>query len=247
MEKRQSVKATAQVFAMCKKHTQQVHSFLLKSFSRFGKVILCILPILIVSLLFTHIHCVAYAAAPKLFGSVEFRGSMKNLKQWLNVQKRHYKSNILVSGSKLNSAMTFDQLKARLKGKDEMTQLKFVNNFWNRWPYKQDPQVYKAPDYWASPAEFKSKSGDCEDYAIAKYFTLRSLGFPMEKMRIVVVRDTILQLAHAVLAVYIGDEIYILDNLSKNVLPHTRIRNYIPHYSVNEKTRWMHVMPKKKK
>ncbi len=189
----------------------------------------------------------AHAASAKLFGSIEFKGSMKGLKQWLSVQKRHYKNNILKPGSKLNSGMTWDALKKRLEGKDPLTQIKFVNNFWNQWPYKQDTRAYKSADYWATPAEFKRTSGDCEDYAIAKYFTLRSLGFPMEKMRIVVVRDTILRLAHAILAVYIDGDIYILDNLSKNVLSHTRIRNYIPQYSVNEKNRWMHVMPKKKK
>ncbi len=189
----------------------------------------------------------AHAASAKLFGSIEFKGSMKGLKQWLNVQKRHYKNNILKPGSKLNSGMTWDALKKRLEGKDPLTQIKFVNNFWNQWPYKQDRRAYKSADYWASPAEFRKISGDCEDYAIAKYFTLRSLGFPMEKMRIVVVMDTILRLAHAVLAVYIDGDVYILDNMSKNVLSHTRIRNYIPQYSVNEKNRWMHVMPKKKK
>ncbi len=142
--------------------------------------------------------------------------------------------------------MTWDKLKEKLEGKSQLEQIKYVNNFWNQWPYKQDPTVYKKPDYWATPNEFKRNSGDCEDYAIAKYFTLRSVGFPMEQLRIVVLKDTILNLAHAILAVYIDDDIYVLDNLSKNVLSHTRIRNYIPQYSVNEKNRWMHVMPKKK-
>ncbi len=188
----------------------------------------------------------AHAASTKLFGSIEFKGSMKGLTQWLNVQKRHYKNNILKSGSKLNSGMTWDALKKKVEGKDPLTQIKIVNSFWNQWPYKQDPRAYKSPDYWATPAEFKKISGDCEDYAIAKYFTLRSFGFPMEKMRIVVVKDTILRLAHAILAVYIDGDVYILDNLSRNVLSHGRIRNYVPQYSVNEKNRWMHVMPKKK-
>ncbi len=186
------------------------------------------------------------AAAPKIFGSIEFKGSMKGLKQWLSVKDRHYKNDILKEGSQLNHGTSWDKLIGRMKGKSVLDQLKIVNNFWNQWPYKQDPVLYKSPDYWATPNEFKKKSGDCEDYAIAKYFTLRSAGFPVEQMRIVVVKDTILRLAHAILAVYVDDEIYILDNLSKNVLSHTRIRNYIPQYSVNEKNRWMHVMPKKK-
>ncbi len=193
-----------------------------------------------------HHHEAHAAAAPKIFGSIEFKGSMKGLKQWLSVKDRHYKNDILKSGSQLNHGTTWDKLIGRLKGKSVLDQLKLVNNFWNQWPYKQDPVLYKSPDYWATPSEFKKRSGDCEDYAIAKYFTLRSAGFPMEDMRIVVVKDTILRLAHAILAVYVDGDIYILDNLSKNVLSHKRIRNYIPQYSVNEKNRWMHVMPKKK-
>ncbi len=203
--------------------------------------------LIIISILFVFgMQSTAHAATPKLFGSIEFKGSMKGLKQWLSVKDRHLKNNILIPGSKLNHGTTWDSLMAKLKGKDTLTQLKIVNNFWNQWPYKQDPSVYKSPDYWATPAEFKKRSGDCEDYAIAKYFTLRSAGFPVSQMRIVVVKDTILRLAHAVLAVYVGEEVYILDNLSRNVLSHKRIRNYIPQYSVNENNRWMHVMPKKK-
>ncbi len=222
-------------------------NYCVKCFLRIFLSLLLCLGVNYFSLLTTPFTSKAYAAAvPRLFGSVEFKGSMKGLKQWLSVQERHYKNNILKPGSKLNSGTSWDSLKKKVEGKAHLPTIKIVNNFWNQWPYKQDPRAYKAPDYWATPAEFKRISGDCEDYAIAKYFTLRSFDFPMEQMRIVVVRDTILRLAHAVLAVYIDGDIYILDNLSRNVLSHTRIRNYIPQYSVNEKNRWMHVMPKKK-
>ena len=47
-------------------------------------------------------------------------------------------------------------------------------------------------------------------------------------------------LAHAVLAVYLGGEVYILDNLTDAVLPQGRIAHYVPYYSVNELTRWVH-------
>ncbi len=185
------------------------------------------------------------SAKLKLFGSIEFRGTLKGLPQWLRVQEKHFKNDILKDGVKLNAGTTWESLKAKVDGKPLIDQLKIINSFWNQWPYKQDPALYKAPDYWAAPYEFRKKSGDCEDYAITKYFTLRALGVPMEQMRVVVVKDTILNLAHAVLAVYIDGDAYILDNLSRNVLSHKRIRNYIPQYSVNEKNRWMHVMPKK--
>ena len=87
-------------------------------------------------------------------------------------------------------------------------------------------------------------SGDCEDYSIVKYYTLKALGVPVDDMRIVVVRETIRNIGHAVLAVYDGDDIYILDNLSEAVRPAQRIRNYVPQFSVNEKNRWVHVKPR---
>ena len=83
--------------------------------------------------------------------------------------------------------------------------------------------------------------GDCEDYAIAKYFALRQLGFDKEELRIVVLYDRIRNLGHAVLAVYGGNDILILDSLSNFITTHTRYRHYIPQYSMNETTRWAHV------
>ncbi len=188
----------------------------------------------------------AKVKAPKLFGSVEFRGSLKSLPQWAETKQRNLANDILVAGSALSSKTTWEDIEKATAGKTQLEQITYVNSFWNQWPYKQDPAAYKKADYWAAPYEFRRNSGDCEDYAIVKYFTLRKLGFPMEIMRIVVVEDTILNLAHAILAVYLDGDIYILDNLSRNVLSHTRVHNYIPRYSVNEEKRWMHVMPKKK-
>ena len=180
----------------------------------------------------------------RLFGTVEFRGPLKNLPQWDSVRERHEKNNIFVPGFKLNASVDWDKLKALLKGKPPLEMIKAVNSFWNQWPYKLDKTVYGKEDYWAAPYEFQKYSGDCEDYAIAKYYTLKEMGFSIDEMRIVVVKDTILNLGHAILAVYLEDDIYILDNIAKNVLSHTRIRNYQPQYSVSEKYRWVHVRPK---
>ena len=122
-----------------------------------------------------------------------------------------------------------------------LEKLNIVNRFWNLWPYCTDPEVYGKPDYWAAPYQFLSKSGDCEDYCIIKYFTLKELGVSIDDMRIVVVKETIRNIGHAILAVYDGDKIYILDNLSEAVRPAERVRNYVPQFSVNEKYRWVHV------
>jgi Bacterial transglutaminase-like cysteine proteinase BTLCP len=116
-----------------------------------------------------------------------------------------------------------------------------ANRFSNDWRYKADDQNYGRRDYWATPLEFLRHSGDCEDYAIVKYVSLRQLGFTPEQLRLVVVRDVVRDLAHAVLAVYLDGEVYILDNLTKAVLQQERISQYVPYYSINETTRWAHV------
>ena len=109
----------------------------------------------------------------------------------------------------------------------------------------EDIVNWKQQDYWEIPAEFLKKSGDCEDYSIIKYFTLKELGIAPESMRIVVVRDTIRNFAHAVLAVYVNGDAFILDNLSNSVLSHTKLRQYSPQYSVNEFGRWAHMKGRK--
>ena len=83
-----------------------------------------------------------------------------------------------------------------------------MNVLINRWPDRTDMDVWGVMDYWETPVEFFQKSGDCEDFAIAKYFALRDLGFPASQMRIVVLKDTLRNLDHAVTAVYLdGDAV----------------------------------------
>ena len=92
-----------------------------------------------------------------------------------------------------------------------------------------------------------TRSGDCEDYSIAKYFALRQLGFNKEELRIVILMDRIRGIGHAVLAYYAKDQILILDSLSNLILPHSRYKHYVPQYSMNETTRWAHIGGFKKK
>jgi len=180
----------------------------------------------------------------RLFGTVEFKGAVKSVPAWVNMIQRNLKKPLFKPGTKLNASMTWEQLKDKLAPLSPMEQLKAVNRFWNQWPYREDRSVYGKPDYWATPGEFRLNSGDCEDYSIAKYFTLKELGFPPEKMRVAVVMETIRNIAHAVLIVYLDGDAWVLDNLSNNVLSHTRHRNYVPQFSVSEKFRWAHVRPK---
>lgn len=189
----------------------------------------------------------ASAGAAKLFGTVELKRPLDTLPGWLDVLKRNSADQIFTPDRHFNKSTTWSKLRGQANGKNSLAQMQLVNYFWNTWPYREDQANWGKPDYWAIPAQFLNKSGDCEDYAIAKYFTLKELGFDPAKMRIVVLRDTIRNLAHAVLAVYLDNDVYILDNLSNVVLPHSRLKNYSPQYSVNEYGRWSHIRPKSSK
>ena len=58
-----------------------------------------------------------------------------------------------------------------------------INNFFNKIPYLDDIKVWGEKEYWATPLEFLAKAkGDCEDYVIAKYFSLGNLGIAYEKL-----------------------------------------------------------------
>ncbi|MEO0413044.1 MAG: transglutaminase-like cysteine peptidase [Pseudomonadota bacterium] len=124
-----------------------------------------------------------------------------------------------------------------------LQQLKDVNAHLNRARYVQDPINWGVSDFWAHLLEFFDRNGDCEDYAIAKYATLKRLGIPTKAMRIVVLEDLNLDLAHAVLVVEQGGRTYVLDNQVSAVLPDDAIAHYRPVYSINEHGWWMHGSP----
>ncbi len=83
-----------------------------------------------------------------------------------------------------------------------------------------------------------ARSGDCEDYAIAKFFALRELGFGNDQLRIVNVYDRRRGIGHAVLAVNLDDHISILNNQTGIIAPPSRYENFILRYLVNETTLW---------
>lgn len=116
-----------------------------------------------------------------------------------------------------------------------------VNRFMNRYKYVEDVVNFAAADYWATPQEFLNFSGDCEDYAIAKYYTLRALGMETASLRIVAVLDLNLNVGHAILAVYLDGQSYILDNQFDGVVTADRIKHYQAVYSINEEQWWKHI------
>lgn len=133
---------------------------------------------------------------------------------------------------------------AVVQAQDEAAQATAVNDFFNRrLVYRDDTEVWGQVDYWASPLESLQKGmADCEDYAIAKYFTLTSLGVPHRKLRLVYVR--IAQggrvQPHMVLAYYPNPEAepLVLDNLVGEVWPAGRRPDLSPVFSFNADGLW---------
>lgn len=194
----------------------------------------------------------AYAQPPKLLGTVEFRAqSLDALPRWVSVLEKVKleRPDYEICATDLNRcplnalAGWQDKIKS-LQGKPLTEQLAAINEYANAYPYRNDIDIWGLSDYWASPKEFLSRSGDCEDYSILKFFSLRALGVANDQLRLVVVQDTVRNIAHAVLAVYDGSQVYILDSLFSAVLKQEFVKQYKPYYSVNETTRWAHLLPK---
>lgn len=163
--------------------------------------------------------------------------------QWVSVMRRHAEDHSTPENCPANLCKVPDwqQMISSMRGRSTRDQLLTVNDFANRFRYVQDQDNYGRSDYWAIPREFLTLGGDCEDFAIIKYFSLRQLGIPAESLRIVVVQDANLRIPHAVLAVYTRDDILILDNQVREIISHRNIAHYVPVFSLNERNWWMHL------
>lgn len=187
------------------------------------------------------------SAVLPLFGYQEsIKSNLDLFPQWLSVLDRHEK--LLLGKSSCipenkNKCGVEDWLSfiESIKDLPELEQIHKVNEYANRRSYVLDKDNYNIDDYWATPNEFLQRNGDCEDFAIMKMLSLKKLGFDVNKMRVVVVQDTNLRIPHAVMSIDRGGETLILDNQIKEVISDKYIYHYVPVYSINEKSWWMHL------
>jgi len=187
-------------------------------------------------------------ATPSFFNSKETRSTnLKPFKKWNGAMDRYTKEKATQEKGDCNAKefnkCHYDEWAKFLdtvKGKDKMAQLKAVNKQMNKAKYIIDKTNWGKKDYWATPGEFMACFGDCEDYAITKFMSLKRLGFDAAKMRVVAVKDMNLKVGHAILVVFLGDKPYILDNQVKIVVEARKIRHYRPVFSINEKAWWRH-------
>lgn len=133
----------------------------------------------------------------------------------------------------------WEKLLTLLKGKDVKQQLDAVNTFFNAMPYIEDTDNYGMTDYWQTPYELMEKGGDCEDYAIAKYISLKRLGIGESQMRVMIVQDNNLGgIMHAILEVKVGGTTYLLDNQATKVTTANKVFHYRPIYAINTQAWW---------
>jgi|SRR5690554_5737357 len=125
----------------------------------------------------------------------------------------------------------------------ELEKLTLVNDFFNsNVLFVDDILLWNKEDYWATPIEMLSiGAGDCEDYSIAKYFTLKQLGVDEDKLRITYVKAINLDQAHMVLTYFETKRSIplVLDNLIDEIKPATRRQDLIPVYSFNGTGLWL--------
>lgn len=135
------------------------------------------------------------------------------------------------------------ELVASGAGRNDLERLKRVNEFINRTTvFGEDLQIWGQTDYWATPLETLGRgTGDCEDFVIAKYYTLQLVGVAADKLRLTYVQArtgssaTAATQAHMVLAYYAqpDDEPLVLDNLVGDVRPASRRPDLSPVFSFN--------------
>ncbi|WP_187805122.1 cysteine protease LapG [Aquipseudomonas alcaligenes] len=149
-----------------------------------------------------------------------------------NAEKRY--GNLGVGKGRLEAWDELIQASANLPEKEKLSA---VNRFFNRqYRFVDDSRNWRQNDYWATPVEGLMKgAGDCEDYSIAKYFTLRRLGIPSEKLRITYVKALQYNQAHMVLTYYAspGAEPLVLDNLIGDIRPASQRKDLLPVYAFN--------------
>ncbi|WP_447926439.1 transglutaminase-like cysteine peptidase [Vreelandella sp. EE27] len=134
----------------------------------------------------------------------------------------------------------------RAANRDIQTQLREVNDFFNRnIRWVDDIVTWGEEDYWATPLEAMGKGqGDCEDYSIAKYITLKQLGVPGERLRMIYVRARLgrsqVTQAHMVLGYYATPEAepLILDNIAPSISPASQRTDLDPLFSFNSEGLW---------
>ncbi|WP_420800877.1 transglutaminase-like cysteine peptidase [Pseudomonas cavernae] len=153
-----------------------------------------------------------------LFGATDAKASWSFDQVLRKAEKRYGRT----SPAK-DRLQAWNDLLENSRQQSELDKLQAVNRYINQQVrFNDDIALWKRKDYWATPVETLTKgAGDCEDFSLAKYFSLLQLGIPQEKLRITYVRALELNQAHMVVTYYPSPdaEPLVLDNLVERILP----------------------------
>ncbi|BDN90947.1 sulfate adenylyltransferase [Aeromonas caviae] len=136
----------------------------------------------------------------------------------------------------------FSRLLTPRAGTTDQQKLELVNNYFNNLTYSEDPRLWGDDDYWANPLEFiGARGGDCEDYSIAKYYTLMELGVDEKKLRLAYVKAIRYNQFHMVTLYFptIKSDPLVLDNINGRILPGSKRNDLQPVYSFDAKSIWI--------
>lgn len=179
------------------------------------------------------------AAYPELFGTGEKRsGDLSAFTKWSDMFSRFDRDARSAEGAAVLATWRSNLESMRGLSIDEMADR--VNNMANKVRYISDNKNWGKSDYWETPVEFFTRGGDCEDFAITKYTSLRALGVPDDRMRIAIVKDMEKNVPHAILIVYGDKGTYVLDNQIKQMRSQNSISHYKPIFSINRTAWWLH-------
>ena len=135
--------------------------------------------------------------------------------------------------------LAINKLLVELQGQSIQRQLAEVNRFFNQFEYAEDRDQWGEQDYWATPGEFLgTQKGDCEDFVIAKYFALRKLGVPDERLYLTYVKALKQNVAHMVLSYFPTPNSIpqVLDNYNPRIVSADKRTDLLPVYSFNAKS-----------
>lgn len=150
-----------------------------------------------------------------------------------------FKSNISVNEFTLSKIKSWEAMVKKAENKKTLKKLKIVNDYFNKLSYKSDLNNWNKSDYWATPVEFLSSgAGDCEDFAIAKFFTLMKLGIKEEQLRLIYTKLAKNNQAHIVLSYSHKPNFVpiILDNVNKKLQLSTKRKDLLDMRNIENKT-----------
>jgi len=174
-----------------------------------------------------------------LFGTGEKRsGDLSAFTKWRDMFDRFQRD--VANGSNQGVIQNWRNGLAQFRGQSLVDMANGVNDLMNKVHYIGDNRNWGRSDYWETPVEFMTRGGDCEDFAIAKYASLRALGVPVSLLRVAIVKDLEKGIPHAILIVYTEQGPMVLDNQIKRMTRASAISHYKPIFSINRSAWWVH-------